>query len=286
MKIAIVTGGETGERDVSIRSAKNVADLIDFAEVTTFVFPDETADFIRRCAEFDLAIPVIHGLGGEDGSAQGLFKNLNIPFLFSDIGAHAVAMDKCFTKEVVASIGIQSPKNTKEFPAFVKPRNGGSSVASMLCKTESDYSILATQYPGLEFMTEQPVRGREFTVGVIERGKQAVVLPVVEIIPRGEFFDYENKYDPKKLATEICPAEIDETLAAELKRQAITAHTHLGIRHISRCDFIVTPDNEIYFLEINTIPGMTDTSLVPKMIQTAGLSMRDLLKEWCDEVSD
>lgn len=281
MNIAIITGGETGEREVSIRSANNVRNLIDFAETTLFTFPADVARFIASAQEFDLAIPMIHGLGGEDGSIQGLFRNLNIPFLFSDITTHAIALDKVFTKEIVASLGINSPKQTKSFPLFCKPRNGGSSVSSKLCQTQEELDALIAANPDITFLMEEPAVGREFTVGVIDTGTETIPLPVVEIIPKGQFFDFENKYNPDMLAAEICPAEIDEALTKELQRQALLVHTHLNARHLSRTDFIVTKDNTINFLEINTIPGMTNTSLIPKMVSTARLSMKEILKKWC-----
>ena len=99
------------------------------------------------------------------------------------------------------------------------------------------------------------------------------------------FFDFENKDDPDKLATEICPANIDVKLSEELQKQALLVHTHLKARHISRSDFIVTSSGDIYFLEVNTIPGMTATSLIPKMLATADISITDLLKDWCPENS-
>jgi len=281
MNIAIITGGETGEREVSIRSAHNVRNLIDFAETTLFTFPADAAQFIASAQKFDLAIPMIHGLGGEDGSIQGLFRNLNIPFLFSDITTHAIALDKVFTKEIVASLGINSPKQTKSFPLFCKPRNGGSSVSSKLCQTQEELDALIAANPDITFLMEEPAVGREFTVGVIDTGTETIPLPVVEIIPKGQFFDFENKYNPDMLAAEICPAEIDEVLTKELQRQALLVHTHLNARHLSRTDFIVTKDNTINFLEINTIPGMTNTSLIPKMVSTAGLSMKEIMKTWC-----
>jgi D-alanine-D-alanine ligase len=283
MNIAIITGGETGEREVSIRSANNVKNLIDFAETTLFTFPADAEQFIASAKKFDLAIPMIHGLGGEDGSIQGLFRNLNIPFLFSDITTHAIALDKVFTKEIVASLGITSPKQTKNFPLFCKPRNGGSSVSSKLCQTQEELDALIAANPGITFLMEEPAVGREFTVGIIDTGTETIPLPVVEIIPKGKFFDFESKYDPAKLASEICPAEIDSTLSQELQRQALLVHTHLNARHLSRTDFIVTKDNTIYFLEINTIPGMTNTSLIPKMVSTAGLSMKEIVKTWCSK---
>ncbi len=283
MKIAIITGGETGERDVSIRSAKNVSETIGFAEVETFVFPEERERFISHSNEFDLAIPIIHGKGGEDGSLQGLFKHLCIPFIFSEITTHSIAIDKGFTKEIVSTLGIVSPENTTTFPCFAKPLHGGSSVSSMLCNSKEEFQKLMSDNAGTIFITEKPIKGREFTVGIIEHNNETNALPVVEIIPTGLFFDFENKYDPKKLAQEICPAVIDDVLMLELQRQALLIHRHLNVRHISRSDFIVTQEGTIYFLEINTIPGMTVTSIIPKMLEVAGLSFENLVKEWCED---
>ncbi len=286
MKIAIITGGETDEREISIRSANNVRNLIDFAETTLFTFPEDTKVFIESVKDFNLVIPMIHGLGGEDGSLQGLLKNLNIPFIFSDISAHAVAIDKKFTKEIVESLGILSPEEIDIFPLFAKPRHGGSSASSKLCKSQEELDNLLKANPGKEFLTEKPIKVREFTIGIIDDGTSTVPLPVIEIIPKGQFFDFENKYNPDKLATEICPAEIDASLSEELQRQAMIIHTHLNVKHLSRSDFIVTPDNKIYFLEINTIPGMTDTSLIPKMVSVAELSLKEILKTWCLEINN
>ncbi len=284
MKIAIITGGETGEREVSIRSANNLCKLIDFAETTLFTFPEDTDTFIKYSKDFDAAIPIIHGLGGEDGSLQGLFRHLKVPFLFSDISTHAIAIDKTFTKDIAQTIGILSPIETTSFPLFAKPRHGGSSVASKLCASKEELDALLASSKGTDFLTEEPIKGREFTVGVIENGNETITLPVVEIIPKGQFFDFENKYNPEKLATEVCPAEIDISLTNELQRQALLIHKHLKAKHLSRSDFIVTADNKIYFLEINTIPGMTDTSIIPKMVSTANLSLKDIVKGWILEV--
>ncbi|MFA7193477.1 MAG: hypothetical protein WC087_00985 [Candidatus Paceibacterota bacterium] len=284
MKIAIITGGETGEREVSIRSANNVRKIVDFAETTIFTFPEDTKNFIESAKEFDLAIPVIHGIGGEDGSVQGLFKNLHIPFIFSDISTHAIAIDKKFTKEIAASLGITSPKETNDFPLFAKPRHGGSSVSSKFCESQKDLDELLNTSPETDFLKEEPIRGREFTVGIIDNGDETIPLPVVEIITNGEFFDFENKYNPEKLATEVCPAEIDISLSQELQRQALLIHTHLNTKYLSRSDFIVTPDNKIYFLEINTIPGMTNTSLIPKMTSAANLDLKEIFKSWCSKL--
>jgi len=281
MRVAIITGGETGEREISIKSAANISELIDFAQVTTFTFPEDKERFLESANTFTLAIPMIHGMGGEDGTLQIFLEELHLPFLFSNKETHQVGIDKQKTKAVVAELGIMSPKVTNEFPLFAKPRFGGSSVATRLCNSPEELTELKDANPNLELLTEEPIKGREFTVGVVEYNGTTMALPVVEIIPKGAFFDFENKYNPEKLALEICPAEIPEILSKELQSQSLKIHTYLRARHLSRCDFIVTPENRIYFLEINTIPGMTDTSLIPKMLTCANLSLKALLKEWC-----
>ena len=284
MRIAIITGGETGEREVSIKSARNIENIIDFAETEIFIFPEDKQKFISCVRNFDLAIPMIHGIGGEDGNLQTLFKILKIPFIFSDTNTNTIAIDKRSTKEIVKAIEVSSPIETSDFPLFAKPRTGGSSVASKLCRTENELKQLKVQNPDLEFITEQPIKGREFTVGVIEYQNKTFPLPIIEIIPKAEFFDYESKYDLEKLATEICPANINPELTRELQKQALSVHQLLNARHLSRSDFIVTNENEIFFLEINTIPGMTSTSLIPKMLVESKLLLKDLLEQWCTKL--
>ncbi len=279
--VAIITGGESAERDVSIKSAENVRLNIDFADVQIFTFPAEREKFIAGYKEFDIVIPMIHGVGGEDGELQTLLGSLNLPYIFSEPDAHAKGIDKKRTKEIAADVGIKSPKETNAFPLFAKPRFGGSSVASKVCNSKEELEKLMLENPGTEFMQEEIIRGKEMTVGIVEFRGEVIALPIIEIIPKSGFFDFENKYNPEKLAEEICPAEIDAGLEAELKSQALLIHQKIGVRHISRSDFIVAPSGDIYFLEINTIPGMTETSLVPKMLKTAGINLSTLLKEWC-----
>ena len=279
MKIAIITGGESGERDISIRSAENIKSGIDFTETETFVFPEDQDKFLSTHKDFDIAIPMIHGVGGEDGALQNFLDGIGMPYIFSGPEAHAIGIDKKRTKELAETIGIDTAKEINTFPLFAKPRFGGSSVASGLCNDQLELDKLVSDNPGTEFITEELIRGREFTVGIIESDGKMIALPVIEIIPKGEFFDFENKYDPAKLASEICPADIGEDLAMEFKRQALLVHEKIGAKHISRSDFMMTHEGKIFFLEINTIPGMTKTSLIPKMLQTAGLNLRDWLKE-------
>ncbi|MDB4939642.1 MAG: D-alanine/D-alanine ligase [Candidatus Doudnabacteria bacterium] len=287
MKIALFTGGLTEERPVSIASATNVNKLLDFADTETFVMPEDLEKFVATHKSFDFAIPIIHGKGGEDGVIQGLFESLSIPYLFSGVQASSIAIDKKRTKQIAKALGYtvtkESSVENSSFPLFAKPRFGGSSVASGLCKSQADLDNLKKLCSD-PFILEQPLKGREFTVGVIEQNGKTIALPVIEIItPENSFFDFEHKYDPNNLAGEICPAQIPIELNSALQAEALAIHTEIGARHISRSDFIVTNTNEIFFLEINTIPGMTNTSLIPKMVAAAGLNLRDLLKQWANE---
>lgn len=280
-RIAIITGGESAERDISIKSAENVRKNIVFADTELFTFPEEREKFIAWHKDFDIVIPMIHGAGGEDGVLQTILESLGVPYIFSGPGAHSIGIDKKKAKEVAESIGIKSPEACEKFPLFMKPRFGGSSVASKVCNSKEELGVVLGENSGVEFVKEEIIHGREFTVGIIEHDGEVLALPVLEIIPKGGFFDYESKYESSKLAEEICPADIDAGLEAELKSQALLIHQKIGAKHISRSDFIVSSNGGIYFLEINTIPGMTETSLIPKMLKTVGISLSTLLKEWC-----
>lgn len=283
MKIGIITGGTTGEREVSIKSARNIGKTIDFAEVEIFTFPDDLEKFLKVRGSLNVVIPVIHGVGAEDGSVQGFLETLGIPYIFSGIQAHAIGIDKRRTKEIVSKYGIVCAKETTEFPLFAKPNFGGSSVASKFCNNKEELDKLLLDNPKTEFILEEPIKGREMTVGIVDKGGESIVLPVIEIIPKGEFFDFESKYVLDKLAEEVCPAKIDTSISKELQRQALVAYKAIGAKHISRVDFFVTPENKIYFLEINTIPGITDTSLVPKMLREEKIELKELLKKWVVE---
>ncbi len=285
MKIAILSGGETRERDISIASAKNIQGIIHFAETKLFILPEKLDVFIEERKRFDVVIPMIHGKGGEDGSIQGLLETLKIPYIFSGIGAHSIALDKKRSKQIAVMLGYNVPQEKIEYPAFAKPRFGGSSVASGFCSSQSEYDALA-QNSVEEYLLEEPITGREFTVGIIQHEHELITLPVIEIItPKDSFFGFEEKYNPDKLAREICPAEIPEELTGRLHKIALNIHREFDIRHISRTDFIVDSDGKIFFLEVNTIPGMTTMSLIPKMLKRANIDLGELIKKWCVDVT-
>ncbi len=288
MNIAIITGGTSGEREVSINSAKNIADSIKFAPTQTFVFPADQERFIKESSQFDVAIPMIHGAGGEDGELQEFLETLKVPFIFSSAAAHKIGIDKHQTKVLANKLGINTPQEITApnltFPLFAKPRTGGSSIASQFCAVDDDLNRLKHAHPNIEFILEQPIKGREFTVGVIDQDGQSLALPVIEIIPQTDFFNYESKYNADTLADEVCPANINEELAKQLQEDALRMHKEIGVKHISRSDFLMDDSGVTYFLEINTIPGMTNTSLVPKMLKQANVDLENLLTVWIDEV--
>ncbi len=286
MHIAIITGGASGEREVSIRSAQNINDLVGtFAQTTVFVFPQDRESFLDRRHEFDLAIPVIHGIGGEDGSLQGLLEYIGLPYLFSGIEAHAVGINKRRTKQIAKQIGIpvahEFTRENAVYPIFAKPLRGGSTVHAGVMHNAQDLNDLLRIESDL--ILEEQVVGREFTVAVVDRGGECIALPVIEIIAQGGVFDFESKYNPEKLAQEICPANISEEVSKQLQSYALAIHKELGARHMSRSDFLIDNAGRIVFLEINTIPGFTQTSLVPKALKEAGIDSVDLFKEWCEQ---
>ncbi len=293
--LAILTGGTSAEREVALRSAENVRRALeDRYEVTVFDFPNELQVFLARRGEFVCAIPVFHGVGGEDGTVQGFLETLGVPFLFSGVTAHAVGMDKALSKTVVGARGVRtaawkmvSRGERLEFEraSVIKVPNAGSSVGVFLARTKEEFekgmaqAFLQTE----EVLIEDFIQGDEFTVAVIDRQGKTEALSVIQIKSKKEFFDLESKYDPA-LAEEICPAQIAEELARELQRLAMVAHQAIGAQHVSRSDFMVDASGVAWFLEINTIPGMTDASLLPKALRVAGIEFGELLTEWIENL--
>ncbi len=292
-KIAILTGGTSSEREIALLSAKNVVEeLKSKFELKIFDFPKNIDAFYKEYKNFAVSIPIFHGPGGEDGVIQGFLKTLKIPFIFSDVKAHAIGMDKVLSKILVAKNNILTPdyqlanKQTKFIkPVIIKPLTGGSSIGINIANNqeELDQAISQALKYDDQILLEDYIQGQEFTVVVIEQNNKTQALPVIEIKSKNTFFDFDSKYDPK-LAEEICPADIDNTLTNKLQDQAIKIHNIIGCRHISRSDFIVL-NNKIYFLEINTIPGMTKKSLLPKAIKAANMDFGDLLQEWVEDLS-
>ncbi len=250
--------------------------------------------------KIDVAFNALHGTYGEDGKVQSLLESHGVPFTGSGSLGSAVGMNKTMTKNIFSSYGIKSPlgKQIKSsdirnnpraiagelfqtfiFPAVVKPNSSGSSVGVSIVK---DFSVLI---PALEnaakydevVLVEEFIPGIEATCGVIEnfRGQELYTLPPIEICAQNGFFDYEAKYQGK--SEEIVPATFAESIKKSLEELAAKAHRALGLRHYSRSDFIIHPRRGIYVLEVNTLPGLTKESLVPKSLRAVGSDVHELV---------
>jgi len=294
-RIAILTGWTSSEREVALRSAQAVRGWLEARhDVEVFDVPADLDRFIASRKMYDVVVPVFHGKGGEDGMIQGFLKTLGVPFIFSDVEAHAIGMDKVVTKALVSAVGIRTAASKVvkkgdvvpfERPSVVKVPDAGSSIGVFLAKDEDSFQNVLKQ--GFEMsealLIEDFISGREFTIPVVEHAGSTEALPIIEIRSTHAFFDLESKYDPS-LAEEICPAPIEDDLAERLSSLAVRSHRLIGARHVSRTDFIVDGHGEPWFIEINTIPGMTNVSLLPKSVAVAGLTMEGLLDEWIESV--
>ncbi len=253
---------------------------------------DNVFELLRKV---DLILPILHGPYGEDGRLQGMLDMLSVPYVFSGALASSLAMNKQKTKIIAKKYGLKVAKeiivekNKKykldsivekiNFPIVIKPIELGSSVGIDIVKNkqELEKGIERALYYGERVMLEQYIKGRELTVGIMGE-KTPKALPVIEIIPKlSSFFDYKAKYQVGG-SQEICPANIPEEIQKKVQRNAIKIFKALGCRDLARADFIWKKDSkEIYFLEINTIPGMTATSLAPQAAKASGMNFSQFL---------
>jgi D-alanine-D-alanine ligase len=296
LSIALISGGWSREREVSLKSGDAVYGALDKDkyEVRRYDPRDDLLSLIKDSGHIDLVLLLLHGKRGEDGSMQGLLDLLSLPYVGSGVLASSIAMNKALSKELFKSAGLTVPRevilskgehvNPRELfsalgkPVVIKPIEEGSSIGLRICGTEEEAAeaIRDTIAMGQEVMVEEYVKGTEVTCPVLgNRNPEA--LPVIEIIPQEEhqFFDYTAKYVPGA-SQEICPARLPADVYGKVQECAIRAHCVLGCRHLSRCDMIVG-DGDVYVLETNTIPGMTDNSLFPLAARTAGISFPRLI---------
>jgi len=234
----------------------------------------------------------LHGPNGEDGTIQGFLELLRVPYTGSGVLASALGIDKIYSKKLFTQAGLDVPiymlLSKKDFPHivfkklktpfFVKPSNQGSSVGVSKVAKKSDLKKalkLAFSYSGL-VIVEEYINGREITVPILGN-ENPLVLPVVEIVPKTDFFDYKAKYD-EKLCEEIVPARINKKLTVDAQKAGIAAYQALGCRGFGRVDMIIK-NKKIYVLEVNTIPGLTPVSLFPKSAVSAGISYPQLLEQ-------
>jgi len=251
--------------------------------------------------KIDLVFPLIHGSFGEDGRLQGMLEMLNLPYLFSNTLASALAMNKAKTQLIVNRVGINIlphriiQKKTKYnllkiikeigLPIVIKPIDAGSSVGIYIAKNHKELrlAIKKSFFYSDELMLEKYQKGRELTVSIF--GNQRIQpLPVIEIIPQiSDFYDYQAKYQDGG-SKHICPAKIPEKIKKQVQKQAVLAFKIIGCRDLARADFIWDEEsNKIYFLEINTVPGMTSTSLAPEAAKAVGMNFDKFLDKIISE---
>ncbi|GAC1416120.1 MAG: D-alanine--D-alanine ligase [Candidatus Velthaea sp.] len=290
LKVAVVMGGPSAEREVSIASGtgvmKALATLGHDAQSL-----DYDARFIDALREIrpDIVFNALHGTGGEDGQIQGVLEWMGIPYTGSDITSCALAMDKHLTKKLLAAEGLPTPAwdtfdlgggtlpllpGSLNPPIVVKPRYSGSSAGVSIVRTHEEWTkaMIAASGRTNHLLAEEFIPGREFSAGVL--GEDA--LPVIEIISGDEFFSYDAKYKAGG-ARHIVPAPIDHDLSARLQMLALSVHRLIGLRDYSRTDFIVTKEGRPYILEINALPGLTPQSLLPEEAQNIGVSYEALI---------
>jgi len=296
IRLALIAGGTSGEREVSLKGAAGVEQALnkDKYEVVRY---DPATDLARLAADaeqLDAAFILLHGIHGEDGTVQGMLELLGIPYQGAGVLGSALAMDKNLAKIIyrlqglpIAAWEMASKKHIDDpapllakltLPVVVKPIRQGSSLGMSIVREAEQLSpALATAFEhDNQVMVEEFIQGREITVGVIGN-EELMPLPLVEVIPDAKyaFFDYEAKYQPGA-TREVCPAEVDDSIRDKAQQYGLKAHRALQLRGYSRTDMIIR-DDEIFLLETNTIPGMTPTSLLPQAAAQAGLDFPTLL---------
>lgn len=312
--IALLAGGNSSEREIALQSAAQVAEAFDKERYKVWLVDVKGREFIYRDGEqesrvdlndfsltiggekirFDYAYIMIHGTPGEDGHLQGYLEMMGVPFSSCDMVSSVITFDKQSTKLAVSQTGVSLAKGVllREsdwiapdaivaelgLPLFVKPNASGSSCGVTKVKSVEELpdAIFRAFDESSEVLIEECIVGREMACGVLVTEDEELLLPITEIVAKNEFFDYEAKYTAG-MSDEITPAEISEELVAKLHELTLAAYKACRCKGLARVDFIVTPEGEPYLIEINTIPGMSAGSIVPKQIRAAGLTMTEVL---------
>lgn len=276
LSIAVLMGGLSCEREVSILSGREVMENLDKKKYTAFGVdvPSELSKLNKN--KTDLVFIIMHGKGGEDGEIQGYLESKGIKYTGSGVLASAIGMNKKFFKWVMKNNNILVPKEVNNIPCVVKPVCGGSSVGVSIVENENELekAIELAKRIDKEIIKEEYIKGIEVTCGVW--GNENIeALPVVEIIPKNIFFDYESKYSDGG-AQEICPARLNKKITEKVQKTAIKVFKVIGGKDFARVDMIIR-EEKIYVLDINTLPGLTPNSLLPKEAKAAGYSYSQML---------
>ncbi|MDA8214485.1 MAG: D-alanine--D-alanine ligase [Nitrospiraceae bacterium] len=297
-RIGVLAGGTSAEREVSLKSGNAIYKaLLNLGYDAVFIdVSDNICEDLKK-ENIEIAFMALHGGHGENGAVQGLLEVMGIPYTGSGILASALAMDKEASKKIflyhdipVSPFVVINREQAGErinpqlitavvdfpLPWVVKPIAEGSSIGVSIVKDEEDLTdaVKSAFAYGRKIIIERYIKGKEIQIGVLGQ----TVLGGVEVRPSKEFYSYEAKYTPG-LTQYILPPEIDDCAYETLKGAALKAHNALGCKGATRVDFILDESNEPYILEVNTIPGMTETSLLPKIAKLSGLEFSDLIEE-------
>ncbi len=312
-KIALVTGGLSGEAQISYKSAVTVGnninrDLYDVYRIDInpegwWYWPwggersrvnrdDFSINHDGATIHFDAVLMCIHGTPGEDGKLQGYFDMLGLPYTSCDAATSALTFNKRYTVAVAAFGGVNVAKSMHLFahtpvspeqilqqlrlPVFVKPNNGGSSIGmSKVNQPEELAPALQKAFKeDTQVLVEEFISGREFTIGVFKQNGKITVLPITEIIAHNEFFDFEAKYQGK--SEEITPAKISPAMQTALESAAVRVYEVMNCRGVVRIDFICNEaDNKPFMLEVNTVPGQSEASVIPQQVRAMGWDLKD-----------
>jgi D-alanine-D-alanine ligase len=320
--IALVTGGFSGEAVISYKTAVTINNNLDREKFNVYRIDIRTDGWFYELADgrkleidkndfslqvdnqkikFDAVFIALHGTPGEDGKLQGYFDTLKIPYTSCDAATSAITFNKRYTTAVAAFSGLHVAKSvlliknsigspdevirTLKFPVFVKPNNGGSSIGMSKVNDPSDELGVAIEKAFKEddqVLVEEMISGREFTIGVFKTSGNIIALPVTEVISKKDFFDYEAKYEGA--STEVTPAEVDEVTADRIRDAAREAYRVFNCRGVVRIDFIFNEkENRPYMLEINTIPGQSEASIVPQQVKAMGWSLKEFYTKLVEE---
>ncbi len=297
-RVAVLAGGQSGEREVSFRSGQGVLDALLGAGIDAFMLdpaPNLAGQLVETGA--NVVFNALHGGAGENGQVQAVLELIGLPYTGCGVLASALTMDKLMTQAVLAHNGVPVPdyvpitaQTTPEqmaaavdrlgLPVVTKPSAEGSSLGVRICRTRGEAlgTALDLQERYGRAMFEKFIDGVEITVGVLGCKARTRALPVLEIVPHNEFYDYEAKYT-KGLTDLICPARIPDPVARAARDAALDAHLLTGCHGISRCDMHVDGHGNIWVHEINSMPGLTETSDVPHEALASGMTYAELVLE-------
>lgn len=294
-KVALIAGGTSGERTISLASKDGASNALEEAGYqVTWLDPAKQEDIKELVkGDYDVAFLALHGKGGEDGTIQGFLETIGMPYTGSGVQSSAISIDKQKAKIVYLNAGVPTPpsryvRRGESFRAadivealgekcVIKAATEGSSLGVYI--VEGEDAITQAIHDALVIDTaaliERYVAGTELTVVVLGAEETAEALPIIEIIPQAESYDYDSKYAPGG-SEHICPARLSQEDTTMIQRLAVEAHNALGCHGVSRTDFILDENHEPWVLETNTIPGMTTTSLLPDAARAAGIDFSDL----------